>query len=158
MPDLMSHLIIGLILAELFNVKKKSIVILGALTPDLLSKMNLVYLYLKIPALVSFVSFHTPFMSLLLSILITQLFNYDKTKIVLYFNLGSMSHYLSDLSIRHFTEVGTRLFFPFTNKNYTLNLVWPNHSIYILIGSLIVYFIIILIKYKKLSKSTTRNL
>ncbi|MBI2101496.1 hypothetical protein HYT53_02695 [Candidatus Woesearchaeota archaeon] len=158
MPDLMSHLIIGLILAELFNIKKKSIVILGALTPDLLSKMNLFYLYFKAPALVSFVSFHTPFMSLLLSMLTIPLFNYDKTKIVLYFNLGSVSHYLSDLSIRHFTEVGTRLFFPFTNKNYTLNLIWPNHSIYILIGSAIVYLAVILAKHKKSSKSVARNL
>ena len=148
MPDLMSHLIIALLLAEIFNIKKKSIVILGALTPDLLSKMNLIYLYFKIPALVSFVSFHTPFMSLLLSMLIAPLFNYDKAKIILYFNLGSVSHYLSDLTIKHFTEVGTRLFFPFVNKNYTLNLVWPNHSIYILVGSIIVYLIVILAKHK----------
>lgn len=150
MPDLMSHLIIGLILAELFNIKKKSLVVLGAIMPDLLSKSHLIYIHLGISPSLSFVSFHTPFMMFLVSIFIASLFRYNKLKTILFFNIGSMSHFLSDLTMKHFTTVGTRLFFPLSNQNYTLNWIWPEQSIYILIVSLIVYLIIRFVKKYKL--------
>ena len=150
MPDLLSHLIIGLILAELFNIKKKSLVVLGAIVPDLLSKFHLIYLYFGLPPYISFVSFHTPFMAFLLSILIAPLFRYDKLKTILFFNLGSMSHFLSDLTIKHFTITGTRLFFPISNQNYTLNLIWPEQSIYVLIASLFIYVVIKIFKNRVL--------
>ena len=146
MPDLMSHLIIGLILAELFNVRKKSLVVLGALAPDILSKIQLVYLHFKLPAVISFVSMHTPVMFFLLSILIALLFKFDRVKAVILLNIGAMSHFLSDLTMKHFTILGTRLFYPFSNKNYTFNLIWPEQSIYILISSFFVYLIIIFVK------------
>jgi len=146
MPDLMSHLIIGLILAEVFNVRKKSLVVLGAIAPDLLSKFHLIYVYFSLPSTISFVSFHTPLMLFILSILIAFLFRYDKLKTILFFNIGALSHFLSDLTIRHFAGIGTRLFFPFTNKNYSLNLIWPEESLYVLIVSLIVYVSIRIIK------------
>ena len=146
MPDLLSHIIIGLILAELFNIRKKSLVVLGTILPDILAKMQLVYLYLPIPPLVSFVSFHTPIMLFLISIIISPLFKHDKFKTILFINLGTMSHFLSDLTIKHFAVIGTRIFYPFTNTNYTLNLIWPEQSIYILIGSLLVYIFIRIVK------------
>lgn len=146
MPDLLSHLIIGLILAELFNIKKRSLVVLGAIIPDILSKIHLIFFYFGIPPLVSSISFHTPFMAFLISILIASLFKYNKLKIILFFNIGSISHFLSDLTIKHFTIQGSRLFFPLSNTNYTLNLVWPEQSIFILIGSLMLYLLIRTIK------------
>ena len=63
MPDLMSHLLIGLILAELLNTKKKSLVVLGALMPDLISKIHLVYFYFGFPHSISFYNFPTPFIA-----------------------------------------------------------------------------------------------
>src|SRR3989344_1944975 len=104
MPDLMSHLLIGLILAELLNTKKKSLVLLGAL--------------------------------------IAPLFEYSSLRTVFYFNIGSISHFLSDLTMKHFTLTGTPLFFPFLRHGYTLNLVWPEQSIYILAATLAVYAVI----------------
>jgi hypothetical protein len=142
MPDLMGHLVIGLILAELLDIKKKSLVVLGALMPDLVAKIYLLYFYFGIPATISFVSFHSPIMMFLLSILIAPLFKYDKLKTFIFFNIGSASHFLSDLTMRHFTVSGTRLFFPFSFNNYTINLIWPEDSIYILIVSLFIYIII----------------
>ena len=146
MPDWMSHLIIGLIIAELFSIRKKSLVIFGALVPDILSKIHLAYFYLGIPEIVIFNSFHTPIMVFLFSLLIAPLFMYDKIKTVLFFNIGGMSHFLTDLTMKHFVIIGSRLLFPFSNKNYTFNLVWPEQSLYILIGSLIVYLTIRFVK------------
>lgn len=148
MPDLMSHLIIGLILAELFNIRKKSLVVLGAVMPDIFSKIDLIYFFLGKFPVISFASFHTPLMCFLLSILIASLFRYSKIKAVLLLSLGSMSHFLADLTMRHFNEFGTRFLFPFSMKNYTLNLIWPEQSIYILVLSLFVYLLIISVKQK----------
>ena len=41
MPDWLSHIIIGLIFAELFNINKKGLVVLGSLLPDFIVKINL---------------------------------------------------------------------------------------------------------------------
>lgn len=146
MPDLLSHLLIGLILAEIFNIKKKSLVVLGAILPDLLSKLHLIYLYFWIPLQISFISFHTPFMIFMLSLLISPLFMHNQLKTVLFINLGSMSHFLSDLMIKHFTVSGTRMLFPFSNQNYTLNLIWPEQSIYVLVLCSLIYALIKLAK------------
>jgi len=148
MPDLMSHLLIGLILAELFSVRKKSLVVLGAISPDVLSHLDIMYTYLDLPRIFNFNSFHTPFMSLLISLLISAFFIYPKYKTVLLFNLGSISEYLSDLPVKHFTGSGTRFFFPFSLHNYSLGLIWSNDSIYILIVCLIIYGTIKFIKKK----------
>lgn len=149
MPDLMSHLIIGLILAELFSVRKKSLVVLGAISPDVLSHLDIMYTYFDVPRILNFNSFHTPFMSFLISLLISAFFIYPKYKTILLFNLGSMSEYLSDLLVKHFTGAGTRFFFPFSLYNYSLSLVWSNDSIYILITCLVIYATIKLVKKKR---------
>ena len=150
MPDLMSHLLIGLILAELFNIKKKSIVVMGALAPDLLAKIHLVYYYLGINPGILFSSFHTPLMLFLVSLLLAPLFLYDSIKFLIAFNIGSVSEILSDLTMKHFTISGSRLFFPFSMKNYTLNWIWPEQSIYVLVALLTVYFALSAIKKKSL--------
>ena len=158
MPDLMSHLLIGLILAELFNIKKKSIVVLGALTPDLLAKIHLIYFYLGINPSILFTSFHTPLMLFLVSLLLAPLFMYDSLKFIISFNIGSMSEILSDLTMKHFTVSGSRLFFPFSMKNFTLNLIWPEQSFYILAVCILIYLAIkFLKKYYKLKFFRIKN-
>ena len=152
MPDLMSHLLIALILAEIFNIKKKTLVILGALLPDLLSKWFLIYVHFGIAPSISFVPFHTPIMVFLISLLIAPLFRYNQLKVIGFINLGASSEFLSDLTMKHFTVVGSRLFFPFSMSNYTFNLIWPEQSIYILIGSFVAYLLIRFIKKKHIFK------
>ena len=153
MPDLMSHLLIAVILAEVFNIKKKSLVILGALLPDLLSKWFLIYVHFGIAPLISFVTFHTPIMVFLISLLIAPVFRYNQIKVIGLINLGTLSEILSDLTMKHFTVVGSRIFFPFSNANYTFNLIWPEQSIYILIALLLVYVLIRFIKKKHILKN-----
>lgn len=153
MPDLMSHLLIALIIGEIFNIRKKSLLALGALMPDMLSKGHLVYLHLGITPNISFVLMHTPVMVLLLSILIAPLFLYNRLKTILLINSGALTHFLSDLTMRHFTVIGTRIFFPFSMANYTLNWIWPEDSIYVLIAGLLVYAGIRFIKKRYVQKS-----
>ena len=148
MPGLMLHLLIAVILAEIFNLKKKSLVILGALLPDLLSKWFLIYVHFGIAPSISFVIFHTPIMVFLISLLIAPAFRYNQSKVIGLINLGALSEILSDLTMKHFAIVGSRIFFPFSNANYTFNLIWPEQSIYILIGSFITYLLIRFIKKK----------
>ena len=150
MPDLLSHLIIGLILAEIFNIRKKSLVALGAILPDVLAKFDLLIFYLGVPKIITFDSFHTPFMFFLLSVLIAGLFRYDKVKAIASLNIGSMSEFLSDLMVRHFNKTGVRLFFPFSLKNYSLAWVWPEQSLYVILpASLFVYLLVIVYKKKR---------
>ena len=141
MPDWMSHLLIGLIFCELFSVKKKSLLLFGALMPDLISKLFLLSFYLGFNVFFSLGSFHTPIMCFLLSFLIAPLFRYDRIKTVLLINLGLITHFLSDLTMRHFTS-GQRLFFPFSMEVYRVDLLWPEQSIYIIMVSLIIYILI----------------
>lgn len=156
MPDLMSHLLIALILAEIFSIKKKSLVVLGALLPDLLSKGHLIYLHLGMAPSFSFVPFHTPAMIFLISLLIAPMFRYSKSKTIFLINLGALSHFLSDLTMKHFAIIGSRLFFPFSMSNYTLNLIWPEKSIYILIASLMIYILIRFIKKRGVPKALNK--
>jgi len=145
MPDWMSHLLIGLILAEIFNIKKTSLVIFGALLPDLLSKFYLISFYFGIDESFPFSYLHTPVLSILVGILIAPLFRYDRIKTTAFISLGIASHFLSDLTMRHF-HAGMFIFFPFSTKAYTLNWVWPEQSIYVLIGTFIVYTLIRVVK------------
>ena len=85
-------------------------------------------------------------MAFLISILIAPLFVYKKSKTILLFNIGALSHFASDLSMRHFVIVGTRLFYPITNKNFTLNLIWPEQSFFILFSAVIIYTAVRILK------------
>lgn len=151
MPDWMSHLLIGLIVAELFGIRKKSLVLLGALMPDLIAKFFLLFFYLGFWNNIGLDSFHTPIMCFLLAILISPLFMYDKIRTIFLVSIGLITHFLSDLIIRHF-ESGIRLFFPFYMRFYRLDVIWPEQSIYVLIASLVVYIFIKLVKKVDLNK------
>jgi len=93
-------------------------------------------------------------MAFLISILIAYLFKHSKLKTILFFNIGAMSHFLSDLTMKHFTVQGTRLFFPISSNNYTFNLVWPEQSIFILMGSLMLYLLIRMIKKNNMTSKS----
>ncbi len=145
MPDWMSHLLIVLIICELFNIRKKSLVLLGALMPDLISKFFLVFFYFGFWNNVTLDSFHTPLVCFLLAILIAHLFRYDRTRTVFLISIGLITHFLSDLMIRHYA-VGMRLFFPFSMNMYRIDLIWPEQAIYVMIFSLVIYVFIRVVK------------
>src|SRR3989338_7935837 len=136
MPDWMSHILIGLIFCELFSIRKKSLVLFGALLPDLISKLLLASFYFGLYGNLSLDSFHTPFTDFALALLIAPLFKYPKTKTVMLITLGFATHFLSDLMLRHFLG-GMRLFFPFSMQLYRLDWILPEQSIYVFVFSLL---------------------
>lgn len=151
MPDWMSHILIGLILCEIFNIRKKSLVLLGALMPDLISKFFLLSFYSGFSFGIGLDSFHTPIVTFLLAVFIAPLFRYDRLKTTLLITLGLATHFLSDLTIRHFTS-GMRLLFPLSMVPHRLDWIWPEQSIYVLIATFAVYYFIKVIKNSVTSK------
>lgn len=145
MPEWLTHALLGLVVAEIFGIRKKSIVILGALLPDILVKLVLLRLFLPIPNIDYSIlgSGHTPFVFLLFSILICPLFHYDYLKIIMWLNVGALSHFLADATLHHIFDGGVRLFYPLTTKMYTLSLIWPNDTYWLAIFLIFVYLGII---------------
>lgn len=146
MPDLLTHLLFALILGEIFNIKKRSLVVLGALLPDLIAKLDLILFYLGINDIFSFASFHTPFMVFLVTILISRLFQYPQRHILFPISLGFLSHFALDLTMKHYAAYGVRLLFPLTMYNYSFQLFWPDQSIYLLAFGILVYSVILSVK------------
>ena len=143
MPDWLTHVVIALFFAELFRIEKKSLVVLGALLPDFLSKLHLIFFYLGISEYLTFSLLHTPMMVFLVILLIAPLFRYSQKKVVLWLGLGAVTHFVFDVTMRHF-EAGMHLFYPFTFTMYSLNWIWPNDSFYLMGGSLLAYFLLLL--------------
>ncbi len=149
MPDWLTHVIIGLIIIELFNVKKRSLVLLGAVLPDILPKITLLRLFIPLPNINFgwFSAFHTPFVFFLTTLLIAPIFRYNYKKVVLLLNAGAISHFLSDALLRGFGS-GSRLLYPLSYEGFRFNLVWSDQSYLILIPALVIYAIILQLKRK----------
>ena len=82
MPDWLSHILIGLIIAELLNINKKGLIVLGSLLPDFFAKFYLLSFFFPVPDSLLFISklYHSPIIGLVLPALIVPLFNYDWKK------------------------------------------------------------------------------
>ena len=141
MPEWVTHALLGLLVAEIFSVKKKSIVVLGALLPDIIVKLTLVRLFIPIPNFDYAVlgSFHTPFVFLLFSILLSPLFRYDYLKIIIWLNMGALTHFLADATLHHVSDGGVRLLYPLSNTYYTVGWIWPDDTLWIGLGAAILY-------------------
>jgi hypothetical protein len=157
MPDWMSHIIIVLIFSEVFNIRKKSLLVFGSLLPDFLSKLHLFFFYFGLNDFLSFGFFHTPVVSILVGVIVASLFKYNRVKTTVFIIFGVISHFLADLTMKHFHS-GMLIYFPFSFKVYTFNLIWPEQSIYVLIVSFIVYVIIRIVKKINLENRGLFNL
>ena len=153
MPDWVTHIAIALLILEIYPVKKKSLVLLGAIMPDLLPKLVLLRLLIPLPGVDYTIlsAFHTPFVLFLVTLLVAPFFRYNYWRVVFGITLGATSHFLSDALLRHFVG-GVNLFYPVLLRHYTLNLVWPDQSYLILIPTVILYLVVVLYKkYRKVS-------
>ncbi len=147
MPDWLTHIVIALVFAEIFSVRKKSVVLLGAVLPDVLVKLTLLELFIPIPNWnYTFLSaFHVPLVLFLVILLLAPLFRYKYSAIVGWLSLGALTHFASDALLRHF-QGGVALFYPFSLDKYSLNWVWPDQSYFILIPALIAYIMVGFVK------------
>ncbi len=149
MPDWFTHIVIGLILVELLPIKKKSLLLLGAILPDIIPKIVLLKLFIPLPSLLVSTNLsiiHTPLIILLSTILLAQLFKYSKYKVILWLNIGAFSHFISDAMLRHFGDAGVRFFYPLSMHKFSYGLFWPNESYWLLIPLLPSYLVIVWLK------------
>ncbi len=151
MPDWLTHLIIGLVLIELIPLKKKgwkSLILLGTLLPDILTKLLLVEKWIPLPESLSVLTaFHIPLILALFIFLIAPLFKSNYRIVILALGLGTASHLLSDLMLHHLDPAsGIMLFYPFSFVRFSFGWFWPEQSYLILIPLLMVYLGTILVK------------
>lgn len=144
MPDLISHAIIGFLICELLNLRPKSLVVLGAVMPDLLLKWELLHTIFPIGDRLYWflMPLHTPVGLLLATFIIIHFFNYSKGKTFLLITSGWLSHILSDLIFnKHFYD-GNFLLFPFSWVSFEIGMVWAEEFYLVLIPLLIIYIIV----------------
>jgi len=146
MPDWLSHIIIGLLVAEVFNIDKKGLVVLGSLLPDFVVKINLLPVFLHINDNLLFVTrlYHSPVMGLIIPAIIAPLFKYDWRRTYIYIMLGFMLHLFADSFTRHYYD--GILLYPISNGFFSFNVLWPEQYWIILIVSLVAYALVKLIK------------
>lgn len=145
MPDLVTHVVMALVLIELFQVRKRSLVLLGAILPDIFAKVVLLRLFLPLPHIDYGVlsAFHVPFVFILFSLLLAPLFRSPYWKVVGSLTLGGLSHILADAFLRHFGDSGVKLFFPLLSQAYTLGWVWPDESFLLLFPGILMYLFLL---------------
>lgn len=149
MPDWISHILIGLIICELFNIKKKSLVLLGALLPDLLIKikaLSLLGLVSEGKILWALLPFHAPAGCLLLTVLILPLFKFDKVKAFSLISIGWASHILADITNWHIMYTSMYVLMPFSWANIELKWLWPDQYYIILAITTVSYVLVKVIK------------
>lgn len=160
MPDWITHILIGLIIAEIFNIKRKSLIVIGAILPDILVKLELLSVFFPVDKYAItwlFNPLHTPLGMALFSLLLVPLFNFDKYKTYFLLFIGWCSHLLSDLLNKHILLGQNLLLFPFSWQNFELGLVWPDQYYLILVPVAAIYAIILIHKYYKNSKNTRKG-
>lgn len=129
MPDWISHILLGLIIAEVFNVRKKSLVVLGSILPDIILKAYA--LSIIIPMKINFLFWffyplHTIAGITILSFLLTMAFKYDIKKTFGLIFIGAASHILLDGTTRFMLYNIQGLFlFPFSWKSYGIGIFYP---------------------------------
>ena len=125
MPDWISHILIGLIIAEVFKIKKKSLIVLGSLLPDFIVKINLLSAFFHVNDNLLFVTrlYHSPIMAFIIPALVTPLFKFDYKKTYLYIAAGFAAHLLADSITRHFND--GMLLYPFSHSFFSFNILWP---------------------------------
>jgi hypothetical protein len=149
MPDWISHILIGLIFAELFNIKKKGLVVLGSLLPDFLAKIYLLSFFAPINDNLLFVThlYHSPLMAFIIPGLLTPLFRYNWKETYFLTASGFLLHIMADGLGKYFTDSTEGiLLYPFSYKFFSLNLLWPEQYWIVLIASLAVYLLIRFVK------------
>lgn len=155
MPDWLSHILIGLTVAELFNIDKKGLVVLGSLLPDFIVKVNLLSAFFHVSDNLLFVArlYHSPVMGLIIPALIVPLFKYDWKKAYIFIALGFMLHLFADSFTRQYYN--GLLLYPLSTGFFSFHVFWPEQYWIIMVSSLAAYALVKFIKYQFSSKIPT---
>ena len=159
MPDWIGHILIALILAEIFGIKRKSLAVVGAVLPDVLVKLELISIFLPVDKYALtwiFNPLHTPLGMILFSVLLLPLFRAEQVRVYTLLFIGWGSHLLADFVFNKHIFIGQNmLLFPFSWSNYEIGLVWPDQY-YLILGPLVlIYGIILIHKYYKSTRDSS---
>lgn len=145
MPDLLTHILVPSLFKKKFQ-KYFLIVLLGAILPDIISKIPRFFLENRFYQWQWFFqTFHTLVGLLLLCLLTTFFFEEKERQAVFKFLLiGVVSHVILDSFQQHFAlgTQGYHWFFPFTWQDFTIPLFWPETSLYFIPALLIIFVLI----------------
>ncbi len=141
MPDWITHAVAAYLLAAGLKTEKKSLVVLGGLLPDLLTKFTVFFSYILPPDdLAGFEIFHTPFVMLLVSLAIAPIFAYEYKKSVALICAGAASHFLLD-SLQG--PAGSMFLWPVSWQPYAFKVIWSENLAPLAVTLLIVCIVII---------------
>lgn len=142
MPELVTHIIVAFLIWAIFLKKEKlSIILVGAILPDIYYKLGYILRYFVGENIVLGLSVsHTFVGGLLVCLIIGPLFKGDYKKIVSLLYIGTVSHILLDI-----TQIPGvyMLLWPFSFEFWGLNWIWPETLFPLVISSVLigVYFI-----------------
>jgi|TARA_B100001971_G_C18243828_1_gene572766 general stress protein CsbA len=143
MPDWISHILIALIISKIFNIKEKSLLVLGSLLPDFILKLQLLSLFF--PKLFeiryALIPFHAPFGLFLLTIIITPLFKHNYKKTFSLISMGWILHLIADSITKHIFMGETFFLLPFSFKSLEAGIIWPEQYLFVLVPLVVIYLI-----------------
>ena len=152
MPDWISHILIALIVVQLFNLKPKSLVVLGAVLPDFFFKLSILGAFISIPVSEIYwglLPMHIPLGTFLFTLIIAPLFKFDYLKTILLITMGVVTHYASDALFKNFIiNPQAMLLFPLSWKPFGFNLLWSNEYYLVLMIVILIYLVIKLFKIR----------
>ncbi len=127
LPDLLSHALLAFVLAGVLG-KRVSLVILGALLPDLVSKVYVIArFFVDQKFLEAFVyPSHTPAAGLLLSFGIAPFFTGKRLENFAAISIGVASHFALDLLQG---PIKYKLLWPLSDAGFTLNVFYPDDPV-----------------------------
>lgn len=122
MPEWISHVIVAFFAAKLFRINKISVVLVGALLPDIYQKISyLLRYFFESDLLTAFYIPHTILGGILLSLIISPLFKIKFKKTISYLSLGVTTHFILD-SLQG--PVGYLFLWPFNSVAYSFRIIW----------------------------------
>jgi hypothetical protein len=152
MPDWISHILIALIIVELFNIKPRSLVVLGSILPDFFFKSSILGAFFTIPISEIYwglLPLHLPIGTFLFTLVIASLFRFNYPLTILLITIGWTTHYASDALFKNFIiNPQAMLLFPFSWRPFGFNILWSNEYYIILIITILVYTTIKLFKVR----------
>lgn len=164
MPDPLTHISLGYIIARFMAAKKKSLVLLGSGLPDIAYVIfSIAYLVFGFSASRAILVLHTPVGAILLAAFTACFFRYSFKRAFGYIGIGVISHFVLDgLMFPAHGSVHFKMLWPFSFENYGIAI--GSAFLYLqitIIATAVFLFLADLIKAwkskkrKKMSRSTT---
>ena len=140
--------LIALIIAEVFKIRKRSLLVLGSLLPDLISKVYLLNYFFKLPDWLTFgtYAFHKFLPGIFAGMLIAYLFRKHLWKAIVLIPMGVVLHLSADYTTIHF----------FLTKRW-YHILWADQYWIALIITGMVYLLVLFIKKKKGGKNEIKK-